>query len=937
MATNRDDASPTLQQSPPRLLGRRTECDALDRLLAAVRAGESQALVVHGDAGVGKSALLDYFVGRASDCRVVTATGIESETELAYAAVHQLCMPILSLLDRLPEPQRSALGTAFGLRTGPPPDRFLLGLAVLGLFAAAGEDRPLICVVDDVQWLDQASAQVLAFVARRLVAESVACVFARRDIEDGSASKSGAVEDWGLPKLALNGLGDRDARRLLRTVVHGPLDERVRERIVAEARGIPLALLELPRGSSYAELAGGFGFPGAQALPRRIEESFVRQFEQLPADTRRLLLLAASERLGDPVVVWRAADILGIGADAEAAAHADHLIEFGTRIRFRHPLVRSAVYRAASPTERISAHAALAHALDAGAHPERRAWHRALATSAPDEEVAAELERSAGFAQARGGLAAAAAFMQRAVMLTPDPPRRAERSLAAAQAAQEAGAVEAAQELLAAAQAGPLDERQRAHATLLRAEITYATDHGSLAPALLLDAAKQLEPLNIRLARDTYLQAMAAAMYAGRLAEGVGLLETSVAACAAPPPSDDPPRAADLLLDALGQLFTEGVSSATPSLQRVLRAFLADEASGEEERRWLWLAVVAALARWDDGAWRTLADRHVLLARSTGALAVLPIALMSRVYGHVFDGNLEQAASLSAEVDTITAVTGMQTTNQSGLALAAWRGRPAEFERLWQAAVSEAAPRGEGTALTIGQWASAVLYNGLGRYEEACAAAEQASGAPPVPGAPAQWAPVELVEAAVRCGDEVLAGRALGRIMESTQPSHTNWARGIEARSRAIVERGVGAEALYLEAIDRLGNTSLRPEVARARLLYGEWLRRERRRLEAREQLRRAHEMFTGMRMEAFAERTARELRATGGNARRRTVETGTDLTPREVQIARFASEGLSNPEIGSRLFMSPRTVEYHLHKIFAKRGITSRIELKTTVADDTR
>ena len=932
MATSNADSSPMPRQLPPKLLGRHTECDVLDQLLDAVRAGDSRALVVHGEPGVGKSALLDHLVRQASDCRVVSATGIQSETELAYATVHQLCSPLLEFLDRVPDPQRNALGTAFGLRNGPPPDRFMLGLAVLSLFAAAAEDRPLVCVVDDVQWLDQASAQVLGFVARRLVSESVACVFARRDVENGSTSGPPAGDDWGLPELALRGLGDSDARMLLRTVIHEPLDERVRDRIVAEARGIPLALLVLPRGASYAELAGGFGLPVTQALSHRIEASFLRQVDSLPPDTQRLLLLAASERLGDPVVVWRAAAILGISADAADAA-ADHLIEFGTRVRFRHPLVRSAVYRAARPGERMGAHAALAEALDADAHPERRSWHRALATSAPEEEVAAELERSAGHAQARGGLAAAAAFMQRAVQLTPDPARRAERSLAAAQAAQEAGAVEAAHELLAAAQAGPLDERQRALATLLRAEMTYATDHGNLAPPLLLDAAKQLEPLDVPLARDTYLQAMAAGMYAGRLAEGGGLLEAAVAACAAPPPPS-PPRVSDLLLDAFGRLFTEGVGAATPFLRKSLRAFLDGRATAEEERRWLWLAVVTALAQWDDVAWRTLADRHVALARDTGALAVLPIALMSRVYAHVFDGNLAEATSLSEEVDTITAVTGMRTTNQSGLALAAWRGRPAEFERLREVAVSEAAPRGEGTALTIGQWASAVLYNSLGRYEEACAAALEASDAPPVPGAPAQWAIAELVEAAVRCGDQALADQALERMLDSTRASRTDWARGIEARSRALVGRGDDTDALYREAIDRLGRTKLRSDAARARLLYGEWLRRERRRLEAREHLRQAHELFTTTGMEAFAERAARELRATGATARRRAVETGADLTPRELQITRLAVEGLSNPEIGGRLFMSPRTVEYHLHKVFTKRGITSRTELRSLLAD---
>ncbi|WP_307841090.1 BREX system ATP-binding domain-containing protein [Streptomyces sp. GESEQ-4] len=735
MSTSPGEPHPPARQLHAHLLGRRAQCDSLDRLLDAVRAGESRSLAIRGEPGVGKTALLDYLVEQASDCRVVSTAGIQSEMELAFAAVHQLCVPLLDLRDRLPEPQRDALGTAFGMRGGPPPDHFVLGLGVLGLFAAAAEDRPLVCVVDDAQWLDRASLQVLGFVARRLAVESVACVCAVRD-------EGGAENDWppspcGLPEMRLGGLGDADARRLLRRVFHGPLDEALRDQLIAEARGNPLGLLELPRGLTHAELAGGFGFPVERALSRRIEDSFLRQLKQLPADTRKLLLLAAAERVGDPVLVWRAATKVGIGAGSSTAAPADHLIHFGTRIRFRHPLVRSAVYRAASPEERMSAHAALAAVLDADAHPERRAWHRAYATAEPDEKVAAELEHSAGRAQARGGLAAAAAFMRRAVMLTRDPARRAERALAAARTEQEAGAPDAARELLAAAQAGPLDERQRALATLLHAEIVFTTHHGNGASSLLLDAAKQLGPMDVPLARDTYLQAIAATMYAGRLAEGAGVRDAAVAARAAPPPTGDP-RATDLLLDALGRHYTEGIPAATPALRHAVRAFLDGRASAEEERRWLWLAVILTLAEWDDEAWRMLADRHVRLARATGALAVLPVALMARILAHVFEGNLAEATSLSAEVDSITAVTGMRTTNLGGLALAAWRGRPAEFERLRKTAVNDAASRGEAIALTVGQWAGAVLCNGLGRYEEACAAAREAAGDSPAPGAPAQ-------------------------------------------------------------------------------------------------------------------------------------------------------------------------------------------------------
>src|SRR4051812_2511210 len=552
------------------LLGRRSECQALDRLLEAVRAGESRALVVRGEPGVGKTALLEYAIRSASQLRVVRAFGVESEMELAFAGLQQLCAPMLDRLECLPGPQRDALSTAFGLTAGDTPDRFLVALAALGLLSEAAGEQPLLCVVDDAQWLDRASAQALGLIARRLVAESVALVFAAR-------VPSEEQELAGLPELAVEGLRDGDARALLGSVIRGPLDERVRDRIVAETRGNPLALLELPRGLTPAELAGGFGLPHAPPLPDRIEDSFRRRLAPLPAPTRELLLVAAAEPAGGPVLVWRAADRLGVGVGDATPAAAAGLLEFGARVRFRHPLVRSAVYRAGAPEDRRRVHQALAEATDPDVDPDRRAWHRAQAAPGPAEDVASELERSAGRAQRRGGVAAAAAFMQRATELTPDPARRAERALTAAQAKHDAGAPGAALALLATAEAARLDEVQRARIDVLRAQIAFATNRGNDAPPLLLKAAKRLEPLDAPRARETCLEAFSAAIFAGRLASGVGLRGIAEAARAAPPPPS--PRPADLLLDGLAVLVTEGHAVGVPALKHALRAFRDDNLS----------------------------------------------------------------------------------------------------------------------------------------------------------------------------------------------------------------------------------------------------------------------------------------------------------------------------------------------------------------------
>jgi hypothetical protein len=504
----------------PGLRGRRRECEALDRVLAAARAGQSSVVVLRGEAGVGKTALLEYAGDRASGFRVARAAGVESEMELAFAGLQQLCAPMLDRLEHLPRPQRDALRLAFALSDGPPPDRFLVALAVLSLLSDAAEEQPLVCLLDDVQWLDRASAQALAFVARRLLADSIALVFAVRE-------PSEEQELVGLPELIVDGLRDGDSRALLASVIRAPLDEGVRDRIVAESRGNPLALLELPRTLTPAELAGGFARPGALPLAGRIEDSFRRRLAAMPRKTQRLLLLAAAEPVGDPVLVWRAAARLGIGAEAGDAAETAGLCEFGARVRFRHPLVRSAVYRAASPEERRTVHRVLAEATDPDVDPDRRAWHRAQAAPGPDENVAADLECSAGRAQSRAGLAAAAAFLEQAAALTPGPARRAERALAAAQAKHRAGAPDAALGLLATAQAGPLDELEHARVDLLRGQIAFAVNRGRDAPPLLLAAAKRLEPLDVRLARETYLDALWAAIFVGGMADDGSLPEVA--------------------------------------------------------------------------------------------------------------------------------------------------------------------------------------------------------------------------------------------------------------------------------------------------------------------------------------------------------------------------------------------------------------------------
>ncbi|HLU55247.1 MAG TPA: LuxR family transcriptional regulator [Pseudonocardia sp.] len=902
------------------LLGRSAGCAAVEKLLAAARDGRSGALVVHGEAGIGKTALLDHARDAASGFRVQRAAGVEAETPFAFAALHQVCAPFLDRLAALPAPQRAALGVALGQAGGEPPDRFLVGLATLGLLAEASAERPLLCLVDDAQWLDPASAQTLAFVARRVEAERLAVIVARRD---GAPGDGGGEAFAGLPHLPLRRLGHADARRLLAEVVPAPLDDQVRDRILAEARGNPLALRELARSTRQARtaaLAAGFGLADAVSVPDRVEESFRQRSEGLPAASRLLLLAAAADPTGDTGLLVRAAADLGIGTDAATPAEEAGLIEIGAEVRFTHPLARSAVYRAAAPPDRRRVHRALAAATDPQADPDRRAWHRAQGVLGTDEAAAAELERSAARARTRGGLASAAAFLDRAAALSPDPAERARRALDAASALHAAGDPEAASDLLASAEAGPLDARRATQADLLRARVAFHVTRGDDAPARLVRAADRLAPLDAPLAREAYLQAFEAAIVAG----GRRAADAAEAASAAPAPPD-PPRPLDVLLDGLVSHFRQGYEAGVPGLRRTVEAFLGSPGPGE--LRWLWLASHTAMALWDDAAAAQLADRHVRLARDSGALATLPFALTFHATVLAHAGDLGRAAELVAETEAMTRATGAAPLPHARLLLAAWRGRRAEASTLHTAAVEDATERGEGTAVTIADHNLAVLHNGLGGYAAALDAAQRVWDSGEL--VHSAFVLPELVEAAVRSGAPQRAEAALAQLRPMARASGTRWALGLEARCRALTGTGPAAEAAYREAIDHLGRTRMAAHLARTHLVYGEWLRREGRRRDARDQLRIAHERLTATGADGFTARAARELRATGDQPRRRSDRAAATLTEHELHIARLVATGATAKEIGAQLFLSPRTIETHLRNIYRKLGISSRRELR--------
>jgi DNA-binding CsgD family transcriptional regulator len=880
--------------------------------------------LVRGTAGIGKTALLEYAVGSADGFQVVRASGVESEMELAFAALHQVCGPLLSGLDRLPVPQRLGLETAFGMSLGDPPDPFFVGLGVLSLLSdAATAGRPVLCVVDDVQWLDRASALALGLVARRLDADAVALVLAARDSVE-------VKELSGLAELRLDGLSAADSRGLLSSVLPGRVDERVVERILAETEGNPLALIELPRGMSAAELAGGFGLLEKLGLSGRIEESFRRRLEPLPVDTRRLLLVAAAEPSGEAALLWRACDLLGVGREAAVAAEDEDLIRIDSSVRFFHPLVRSAVYQAASKKERRQAHQALAEVIDPIRDPDRRAWHRAEATARPDEEVAAELQRSAQRAQARGGVAAAAAFLERSVALTVDAGARSVRALAAAEARNQAGGFDRALELVAIAEAGLRDEIQRAQAERLRGLITFARSGGRDGGSHLLRAADALAPLDPGLSRTALIEALQAESTSptedNRVEVGRALLGLA---------ESEPPDPTVLLLRGYGALYVRGFPNGLDLIRQAVSAFRSAPFNGDEHPYALKMAAIAACSFWDDAGWDHLSSRNLQLARGAGAVGHwLPEALEERAFFLATAGELSEAITTDDEYDAVRAATGVPTGWREGVRAAGLReGGTRVCESLKRQLREEFDETGPSVLASDIDGALAMLYNGLGLYRDAFEAAVRSRERHPAGGYGLALA--ELVEAAVRCDETAVALDALEAVTARTQLGGSDWALGVEASSRALISQDATAEDSYQEAIDRLARTRMRLPLARAHLVYGEWLRRENRRVDARNQLRIAHHMFDDMGAASFAARARHELAATGVTAHSRRDATLDQLTPQEERIAKMAGQGLSDADIASQLYVSRATVDYHLRKVFRKLGVSSRKQLadKTTLA----
>jgi DNA-binding CsgD family transcriptional regulator/tetratricopeptide (TPR) repeat protein len=904
-------------RSPTPFRGRARERAALEALAGGLRRGDSAALVLRGEAGVGKSTLLADFVARQDDCHVAQAAGVEFEMELAYGGLHQLCRPLLPLAERLPAQHRQALHRAFGMAEGAAPDPFFVGLAVLGLLTEGADDRPLICVVDDAYALDRASAHALAFVARRLHAESVGLIFAVRETPPELA---------GLPELVVEGLGDEDARALLDAAVRRPLDAAVRARILDETRGNPLALLELPRADS----AGGFATPSARSLAGRIEQRFVDEMAELPAAEQQLLVFAAADPTGDALLLRKAAQHVGIGVPLTAGAALGRFVELAPRVRFRHPLVRSAVYGSATAEDRRTAHLALGQATDAAADPDRRAWHLAQTCETFDAAIAEQLERSAERARSRGGPAAAGAFLTRAAELTPEPAERARRSLEAATAEFQSGSLDAALALTLAAESGPLDDLQLARAELLHGQIAFHRRRGSGESELLLKAARRMERHDVALARETHLEALMAAAYAGRLGTG-SVLEVARAGLAAAPPSG-PPRPIDLLLDAYVAWIVDGPGG-TPLLRQAAEAMLAELPPSPETMRWMWVAVNACFETFNEDGAARLAEREVQVAREAGALILLGIALAQLGAVRMLCGDFVSADALYQEAVAVSSDAGVPPPRYVLVALAAFRGDAEGFNALAPAVLAAARESGEGHVVSMVELSSALLHNGLGQPRAALdAAASLADESPETYGS---FVLLEYVEAAVRCDDSARTRAALEWMEAATATADSGWGRGVCRLAQALAaEASADPEPLYREAIALLETSSLRPYRGRAQLLYGEWLRRQGRRSDARLQLGRAHDLLTTIGCRAFADRAARELGIVGGErTRSRSPEIREQLTPQELQVAQMAASGLSNREIGERLFLSHRTVGSHLYRVYPKLGIASRTQLHLALA----
>ncbi len=902
------------------LVGRDDETGALEDVLAAVRDGLSGVLVLRGEAGIGKTALLDRAAGMAPDMRVAWVAGVESEMDLGFAGLHQLLVPLLDGLHELPAPQRAALQSAFGLAAGPPPDRFLVGLATLTLLTGAAAGRPVLCVVDDAQWLDRASAEVLGFVARRLFADRVGMLFAVREGEER------AVVFEGLPELPVGGLAEDAARELLAAAAGGAVDPRVGARIVAETAGNPLGLVEFGGELTAGERSGAVPLTGPLRFGGRLEKLYLSRVRALPADAQTLLLVLAADQLGDPAKVWRAAGRLGIGPEAVELPGVERLVTGAPSLQFRHPLTRSIVYHGARSVARWRVHEALAAASDPVRDPDRRAWHLAQAVSGPDEEAAGELEASAGRARGRGGWASSAAFLERSAELTQNAARRARRLVAAAGARLAAGETPAARALLDRAAPDLPDPVVSARARRLEGDILFAAGEPAAATSVLLEAARMVAPYDARLARDTLLEAFAAQLSS----RAAGTAEVLQAVRSAPGVTESPATAGDLLLDGFAAVAERRFAVGSGLLRQAVAAVTGGQpVPGDAPQRFLAFRL-AVTELYDDSAWRELAGQWVARARARGALAAMVAGLGFQACSQLAEGRFAAAEATIAEARTLAGAMGNRTY-LAGLANAelevlAWRGDQAAARPLAARLLRVAADQGDGHGMQRVHKALAALELGLGNNQEALHYALKAVAGQPV--LSFQPGPDVLIEAAIRCGDRAAATAALEAVAPRWLACETPWSLGLLARGQALLADDEHAEDGYRLSIERLRQCQVTPELARSHLLYGEWLRRRRRRRGAREQLRAACELFGTLGMEAFAHRAQAELRAAGEHTVARGAAAPDTLTPQEAQIARLAAGGATNLQIAAQLFISASTVDYHLRKVFRKLGVASRVRL---------
>jgi DNA-binding CsgD family transcriptional regulator len=903
------------------LVGRTKETGALEDILAAVRDGLSGALVLHGEAGIGKTALLDWAAGRVGDMQLARVAGLETEMDLGHAGLHQLLVPFLDGLDRLPAPQQAALQTAFGLVAGPLPDRFQVGLAVLTLLTDAAAGRPVLCVIDDAQWLDRASAEVLGFVARRLLADRVGMLFALRDGEERTL-----VFD-GLPELPVGGLAEDEARELLAVSTGGAVDPRVGERIVDETAGNPLALVEFGAELTAGELSGAVPLTGPLRFGGRLEELYLSRVRALPADAQTLLLVVAADQLGDAAKVWRAAGQLGIGPEAATLPAGERLVAWTPGLRFRHPLMRSVVYYGAPSWARWRVHKALAAASDPERDPDRRAWHLSQAVPGPDEEVAAELERSAGRACGRGGWASSAAFLERSAELTPDARRRARRLVDAAEARLAAGETSAARALLDRAAPDLTDPLANAQARRLEGDILFAAGKPATATSVLLEAARMIEPHDARQARNTLLEAFAAQFVSERAA---GTAEVLQAQRSVPRITGSQATAGDLLLDGFAALAERRYTAGSGLLREAVAAVTGGHPMPDDAPQRFLAFRLAATELYDDSAWREVAGRWVERARDRSALPAMVAGLGFQAHSQLAEGRFAAADATIAEARALAEAMGHRIY-ANGLANAelevlAWRGHEADARSLAARLLRAMADTGSGRGILRVHKALAALELGLRNYQEALRHALKTVACQPLLSYESR--PELLIEAAIRCGDRAAATAAMEAVAPRWLACQTPWSLGLLARCQALLADDDHAEAGYRLSIERLRQCQVTPELARSHLLYGEWLRRQRRRRGAREQLRAAYELFVTLGMEAFAHRARTELRATGEHTVTRGGGTPDALTPQEAQIARLAAEGATNQQIASQLFISASTVDYHLRKVFRKLGVTSRVRL---------